>query len=94
MVKNFDKFKQQNGKENLDDNENNNDNNGMEQDDENGVNINIVNNDICDENEKNDERKNKINDNIISLRKPIFTKTKIDKGNNKKFIVFKLNTVC
>ena len=80
--------------ENLDDNENNNDNNGMEQDDENGVNINIVNNDICDENEKNDERKNKINDNIISLRKPIFTKTKIDKGNNKKFNIFKLNTVC
>ena len=32
----------------------------MEQDDENGVNINIVNNDICDENEKNDERKNKM----------------------------------
>ena len=66
----------------------------MEQDDENCVNNNIVNNGNCDENEKNDEGKNKINDNIISLRKPIFIKTKIDKGNSKKFIVFKLNTVC
>ena len=66
----------------------------MEQDNKNGVNNNIVNNGNCDENEKNDEEKNKINDNIISLRKPIFTKTKIDKGNNKKFIFFKLNTVC
>ena len=66
----------------------------MEQDDENCVNNNIVNKGNCDENEKNCEGKNKINDNIISLRKPIFTKTKIDKGNNKKFIVFKLNTVC
>ena len=66
----------------------------MEQDDENFVNNNFVNNGNCDENEKNYEGENKINDNIISLRKPIFTKTKIDKGNNKKFNIFKLNTVC
>ena len=66
----------------------------MEQDDENCVNNNIVNNGNCDENEKKDERKNKINDNIISLRKPIFIKTKIDKGNSKKFNVFKLNPIC
>ena len=66
----------------------------MEQDDENFVNNNIVNNGNCNENDKNYEGKNKINDNIISLRKPIFTKIKIDKGNNKKFNIFKLNTVC
>ena len=65
----------------------------MEQDDENFVNNNFVNNGNCDENEKNYEGKNKINDNITSLRKQIFTKTKIDKGNNKKFNVFKLNKV-
>ena len=65
----------------------------MEQNDENYVNNNIVNNGNCDENEKNDEEKSKINDNIISLRKQIFIKTKIDKGNNKKFIVFKLNSL-
>jgi len=65
----------------------------MKQDDEKFVNNNIVNNGNWDENEKNYEGKNKINDNIISLSKPIFTKTKIDKGNNKKFNVFKLHKV-
>jgi len=82
----------------------NNDNDNLEENDENensnengdGVNINIINNsNNSDEIEKSDIIKNKINGNIsISLRKPIFWKTKIDKGNNKKFNVFKLNTVC
>ena len=70
-----------------------NDENDMEDNmnNENGININIINN--SEENEKNDEAKNKINGNI-NLRRPIFYKTKIDKANNKKFNVFKLNTVC
>ena len=85
-------------------NNDNNDNNNLEENDENEndneninenvININIINNsNNSDEIEKNDEIKNKINGNI-SLRKPIFWKTKIDKGNNKKFNVFKLNIVC
>ena len=60
---------------------------------ENEVNINIINNSNSDEVVKSDEEKNKINGNI-NLRKPIFLKTKIDKGNSKKFNVFRLNTVC
>ena len=79
----------------LNENEENyeNDDNDMEDNinNENGININIINN--SEENEKNDEGKNKINANI-NLRRPIFYKTKIDKANNKKFNVFKLNTVC
>ena len=59
---------------------------------ENGVNINIINN--SEEVEKSDEAKNKMNGINCNLRKPIFWKTKIDKGNSKKFNVFKLNTVC
>jgi hypothetical protein len=70
-----------NGENDMDDNLNN----------ENEININIINN--SEENEKNDDIKNKINENI-NLRRPIFYKTKIDKVNNKKFNVFKLNTVC
>ena len=70
-----------NGENDMDDNLNN----------ENEININIINN--SEENEKNDDIKNKINANI-NLRRPIFYKTKIDKVNNKKFNVFKLNTVC
>lgn len=90
--------KNENLNENI--NEEINDNNLEDENDdnenvnENGVNINIINNsNNSDEVEKSDEVKNKINGNI-SLRKPIFWKTKIDKGNNKKFNVFRLNTVC
>ena len=95
-----DENKNENLNENINEeiNENNledeNDENDNENINENGVNINIINNsNNSDEVEKSDEIKNKINGNI-SLRKPIFWKTKIDKGNNKKFNVFRLNTVC
>ena len=95
-----DENKNENLNENINEeiNENNleeeNDENDNENINENGVNINIINNsNNSDEVEKSDEIKNKINGNI-SLRKPIFWKTKIDKGNSKKFNVFRLNTVC
>ena len=95
-----DENKNENLNENINEeiNENNledeNDENDNENINENGVNINIINNsNNSDEVEKSDEIKNKINGNI-SLRKPIFWKTNIDKGNNKKFNVFRLNTVC
>ena len=97
--------KNENENENLNDLNNNNDNIQEEKDEvdkdennenenENGVNINIINNsNNSDEIEKSDEIQNKINGNI-NLRKPIFLRTKIDKGNNKKFNVVKLNTIC
>ena len=73
-------------------NESNNDNEENEDinENENGLNININN---YDENNKNDETKIKIGKDI-NLKKPMFWKTKIDKGNNKKFNVFRLKTIC
>ena len=73
-------------------NESNNDNEENEDinENENGLNININN---YDENNKNDETKIKI-EKDINLKKPMFWKTKIDKGNNKKFNVFRLKTIC
>ena len=86
--------KNENINEEINDNNLEDENDDNENINENGVNINIINNsNNSDEVEKSDEIKNKINGNI-SLRKPIFWKTKIDKGNNKKFNVFRLNTVC
>ena len=95
--------KNENENENINELNNNNDNIQEEKDEvykdennenENGVNINIINNsNNSDEIEKSDEMQNKINGNI-NLRKPIFLRTKIDKGNNKKFNVVKLNTIC
>ena len=98
--------KNENENENINElNNNNNDNIQEEKDEvdkdennenenENGININIINNsNNSDEIEKSDEMQNKINGNI-NLRKPIFLRTKIDKGNNKKFNVVKLNTIC
>ena len=86
--------KNENINEEINDNNLEDENEDNENINENGVNINIINNsNNSDEVEKSDEIKNKINGNI-SLRKPIFWKTKIDKGNNKKFNVFRLNTVC
>ena len=78
----------------LNDNEESDENNNSDENNDNGVNINIIHNNL-NENEKNDEPKIKVKgNNNINLRRPIFMKTKIDKGNNKKFNVFKLNTVC
>ena len=97
--------KNENENENINELNNNNDNIQEEKDEvdkdennenenENGVNINIINNsNNSDEIEKSDEMQKKINGNI-NLRKPIFLRTKIDKGNNKKFNVVKLNTIC
>ena len=74
-------------------NEDNEENNNNEENNDNSVNIKILNN--LNENEKSDEAKIKLKDNnITNLKRPIFTKTKIDKGNSKKFNVFKLNTIC
>ena len=78
----------------LNDNEESDENNNSDENNDNGVNINIIHNNL-NENEKNDEPKMKVKgNNNINLRRPIFMKTKIDKGNSKKFNVFKLNTVC
>ena len=78
----------------LNDNEESDENNNSDENNDNGVNINIIHNNL-NENEKNEEPKIKIKgNNNINLRRPIFMKTKIDKGNSKKFNVFKLNTVC
>ena len=98
--------KNENENENINElNNNNNDNIQEEKDEvdkdennenenENGVNINIINNsNNSDEIEKSDEMQKKMIGNI-NLRKPIFLRTKIDKGNNKKFNVVKLNTIC
>ena len=90
--------KNENENDNENEEEDNNDNEN-EHENLNGVNINIINNSHnSDEIEKSDEAPNKINGNI-SLRKPIFLRTKIDKdkdklNNNKKFNVVKLNTIC
>ena len=89
-----DKNENENDNEEEDNNDNENEHENL-----NGVNINIINNsNNSDEIEKSDEAPNKINANI-SLRKPIFLRTKIDKdkdklNNNKKFNVVKLNTIC
>ena len=78
----------------LNDNEESDENNNSDENNDNGVNINIIHNNL-NENEKNEEPKMKVKgNNNINLRRPIFMKTKIDKGNSKKFNVFKLNTVC
>ena len=78
----------------LNDNEESDENNNSDENNDNGVNINIIHNNL-NENEKNEEPKIKVKgNNNINLRRPIFMKTKIDKGNSKKFNVFKLNTVC
>ena len=78
----------------LNDNEESDENNNSDENNDNGVNINIIHNNL-NETEKNEEPKMKVKgNNNINLRRPIFMKTKIDKGNSKKFNVFKLNTVC
>ena len=77
----------------LNDNEENEENDNNDENNDNGVNINIIKNNNLNENEKNDETNVKIKENI-NLRRPIFLKTKIDKGNSKKFNVFKLNPIC
>ena len=77
----------------LNDNEENEENNNNDENNDNGINININKNNNLNENEKNDETNMKIKENNINLRRPIFLKTKIDKGNNKKFNVFKLNSI-
>ena len=76
------------------DNEENEENNNNDENNDNGVNINIIKNNNLNENEKSDETNLKIKENNINLRRPIFLKTKIDKGNSKKFNVFKLNPIC
>ena len=78
----------------LNDNEENEENNNNDENNDNCVNINIIKNNNLNENEKNDETNLKIKENNINLRRPIFLKTKIDKGNSKKFNVFKLNSIC
>ena len=78
----------------LNDNEKNEENDNNDENNDNGVNINIIKNNNLNENEKNDETNVKIMENNINLRRPIFLKTKIDKGNSKKFNVFKLNPIC
>ena len=85
--------------ENISDNinEEENDENKNENLNEN-INEEINENNLEEENDGEASYKNDDDDynwpGHISLRKPIFWKTKIDKGNSKKFNVFRLNTVC
>ena len=75
--------------------EENEENDNNDENNDNGVSINnIIEINNLNENEKNDEIKLKIKENNINLKRPIFLKTKIDKGTSKKFNVFKLNTNC
>jgi len=90
--------KKNEGGNDLNDNEEieeNEENDNNDENNDNGVSINnIIEINNLNENEKNDEIKLKIKENNINLKRPIFLKTKIDKGTSKKFNVFKLNTNC